>query len=113
MTFEVLGSDFYGYQNSLSDQEKSALANIRAYLDSDVRPIVNGCWERAEFPTEVIKPLARLGVYSFGWEETKPFQNSAVPGSKTTPESATPKSVGPPARRCSFDSVGFSETRSL
>lgn len=78
MTFEVLGSDFYGYQNLLTDQEKSALANIRAYLDSDVRPIVNGCWERAEFPTEVIKPLARLGVYSFGWEETKPFRNSAV-----------------------------------
>ncbi len=78
MTFEVLGSDFYGYQNLLTDREKSALADIRAYLDSDVRPIVNGCWERAEFPDEIIKPLARLGVYSFGWEETKPFPNSAV-----------------------------------
>ncbi|HYI32387.1 MAG TPA: acyl-CoA dehydrogenase family protein [Glaciibacter sp.] len=78
MTFEVLGSDFFGYQNMLSDREKSALSDLRAYLQSDVRPIVNGCWERAEFPTEIIKPLARLGAYSFGWEETRPFENSAV-----------------------------------
>ncbi|TFC60967.1 acyl-CoA dehydrogenase [Cryobacterium sp. TMT2-15-1] len=78
MTFELLSSDFYGYENLLTDQEKTALANLRAYLESDVRPIVNGCWERAEFPAEVIRPLAALGAYSFGWPETRPFPNSAV-----------------------------------
>ncbi|WP_104171411.1 acyl-CoA dehydrogenase family protein [Cryobacterium sp. M23] len=78
MTFELLPSDFYGYENLLTDQEKTALANLRAYLESDVRPIANGCWERAEFPAEVIRPLAALGAYSFGWPETRPFQNSAV-----------------------------------
>ena len=78
MTFELLPSDFYGYENLLTDQEKTALANLRAYLESDVRPIVNGCWERAEFPAEVIRPLAALGAYSFGWPETRPFENSAV-----------------------------------
>ncbi|MBC7442618.1 MAG: acyl-CoA dehydrogenase family protein [Ramlibacter sp.] len=78
MTFELLPSDFFGYENLLTDQEKTALTNLRAYLESDVRPIVNGCWERAEFPAEVIRPLARLGAYSFGWPETRPFENSAV-----------------------------------
>ena len=78
MTFELLPSDFYGYENLLSDQEKAALTNLRAYLESDVRPIVNGCWERAEFPAEVIRPLAALGAFSFGWPETRPFENSAV-----------------------------------
>jgi glutaryl-CoA dehydrogenase len=78
MTFELLPSDFYGYENLLTDQEKTALGNLRAYLESDVRPIVNGCWERAEFPAEVIRPLAQLGAYSFGWPETRPFENSAV-----------------------------------
>ena len=78
MTFTQLDSDFYGYENLLTDREKAALADLRAYLESDVRPIVNGCWERAEFPVEIIKPLAKLGAYSFGWEETKPFENSAV-----------------------------------
>ncbi|TFC90400.1 MULTISPECIES: acyl-CoA dehydrogenase family protein [Cryobacterium] len=78
MTFELLPSDFYGYENLLTDLEKTALSNLRAYLESDVRPIVNGCWERAEFPSEVVRPLAQLGAYSFGWPETRPFENSAV-----------------------------------
>jgi len=78
MTFEPLSSDFFGYENLLEDEEKAALARIRSYLESDVRPVVNGCWERAEFPSEIIKPLGALGAYSFGWEETRPFANSAV-----------------------------------
>ena len=78
MTFEPLGSDFFGYESLLNAEEKAALARIRDYLEADVRPVVNGCWERAEFPAEVIKPLGALGAYSFGWEETRPFENSAV-----------------------------------
>ncbi|MET0954567.1 MAG: acyl-CoA dehydrogenase family protein [Cryobacterium sp.] len=78
MTFEPLSSDFFGYENLLTGEEKAALGRIRSYLESDVRPIVNGCWERAEFPAEIVKPLGALGAYSFGWEETKPFANSAV-----------------------------------
>ena len=78
MTFELLTSDFYGYENLLTDQEKATLTELRAYLESEVRPIVNGYWERAEFPLEVIKPLAKLGAYAFAWEETRPFTNSAV-----------------------------------
>jgi glutaryl-CoA dehydrogenase len=78
MTVKPLGSDFFGYESLLSEQEQSALARLREYLESDVRPIVNGYWERAEFPAEIIKPLGALGVYSFGWAETRPFENSAV-----------------------------------
>lgn len=78
MTFEPLDSDFFGYENLLSIDEKSALARIRSYLETEVRPIVNGCWERAEFPAEIVKPLGSLGAYSFGWAETRPFENSAV-----------------------------------
>jgi glutaryl-CoA dehydrogenase len=78
MTFQPLGSDFFGYGALLGTEEQAALARIRAYLESDVRPIVNDYWERAEFPSQVIKPLGALGAYSFGWEETRPFPNSAV-----------------------------------
>ena len=78
MTFAPLDSDFFGYENLLSDDEKGALARIRSYLETEVRPIVNGCWERAEFPAEIVKPLGSLGAYSFNWEETRPFENSAV-----------------------------------
>ncbi|GEP28538.1 acyl-CoA dehydrogenase [Cryobacterium levicorallinum] len=78
MTFELLGSDFFGYENLLTEPEQAAIIKLRAYLEKEVRPIANGCWDRAEFPTQVIKPLAELGMYSFGWESTKPFENSAV-----------------------------------
>ncbi|TFB74186.1 acyl-CoA dehydrogenase [Cryobacterium glaciale] len=78
MTFELLGSDVFGYENLLTAPEQAAILKLRAYLEAEVRPIANGCWDRAEFPTQIIKPLAELGVYSFGWDETKPFANSAV-----------------------------------
>lgn len=78
MTFEPLVSDFYSYASRLSDREREALAALREWLERDVKPIVNGYWERAEFPMEVVKPLAELGALSFAWEETRPFENSAV-----------------------------------
>lgn len=78
MTFEPLAADFYGYATQLSSREQDALAALREYLEAEVRPIVAGYWERAEFPMQVIAPLHELGVASFAWEETAPFANSAV-----------------------------------
>ncbi|NYD66663.1 acyl-CoA dehydrogenase family protein [Agromyces atrinae] len=78
MTFEPLASDFYAYENQLTDVEKESIAELRAWLEADVAPVVNDYWERAEFPMQVIEPLARLGVLSHGWEETRRFENSAV-----------------------------------
>ncbi|WP_104192164.1 acyl-CoA dehydrogenase family protein [Cryobacterium sp. Y82] len=78
MTFELLGSDFFGYENLLTAPEQAAILKLRTYLEQEVRPIANGCWDRAEFPTQIIQPLAELGLYSFGWDETKPFANSTV-----------------------------------
>ena len=78
MSLEPLASDFYGYESMLTDQEKTALAAIRTYLENEVKPVVNGHWEKATFPHEIIKGLAELDVYRFGWDETKPFDNSAV-----------------------------------
>ena len=78
MTFEPLASDFYSYESQLTDREKEALAALREWLERDVKPIVNGYWERAEFPMQVVKPMAELGALSFAWDEVAPFENSAV-----------------------------------
>jgi glutaryl-CoA dehydrogenase len=78
MAFEPLAADFYGFANDLTDQEKEAIAKLRAYLETEVKPIANEYWERAEFPKQVIPDLHRLGVAAFSWDETKPFPNSAV-----------------------------------
>jgi len=79
MTFAPLSSDFYGYAEALlSEREQEALMAIRAWGEREVTPIIGGYWERAEFPTGIVQPLAELGVLSFAWDETTPFENSAV-----------------------------------
>jgi glutaryl-CoA dehydrogenase len=78
VNLEPLISDFFGYENQLSDQEKTALAALRHYLETEVKPVVNGHWAAATFPPEIIKGLASHDVYRYGWEETRPFENSAV-----------------------------------
>ncbi|SDQ67924.1 acyl-CoA dehydrogenase family protein [Arthrobacter crystallopoietes] len=76
--FTVLDGDFYGYEQELEPQELSALARIREYMDTVVRPEVNDHWERAEFPQHLVAGLGELGVLAFPFEETTPFRNSAV-----------------------------------
>ncbi len=76
--FTTLPSDFFGYENSLTDREKQAVLEIRDYLEREVRPIVDDYWARAEFPTQVIQPLADLKIFANPWAETQEFENSAV-----------------------------------
>ncbi|PRY68917.1 glutaryl-CoA dehydrogenase [Glaciihabitans tibetensis] len=78
MSFEPLPSDFYGFENSLSTQEKDLILRLREYLETEVRPLVNDHWARAAFPMQVVKGLADLGLYGMPWKETQPFANSAV-----------------------------------
>ncbi|MDQ1589339.1 MAG: glutaryl-CoA dehydrogenase [Microbacteriaceae bacterium] len=78
MAFEPLASDFYGYESLLTDREKSFIADLRAYLETDVKPIVNEHWEKAEFPASIIPRLHGLGTIGLGYEETRAFENSAV-----------------------------------
>jgi glutaryl-CoA dehydrogenase len=79
MSFELLSSDFYGFESSLTDQEKNLIVELRAFLETEVRPIMNGLWERAEFfPRSIIEGLAKLGLFGSPWVETQKFPNSAV-----------------------------------
>ncbi|MCX7521064.1 acyl-CoA dehydrogenase family protein [Microbacterium sp. STN6] len=78
MAFEPLASDFYGFENTLTDQEKAFLVDLRDYLETEVRPIANEYWERAEFPMQVIPELHKLGAIGLGHAETRTFENSAV-----------------------------------
>lgn len=80
MAFETLSSDFYGYENALTDQEKDVILKLRAFLDKEVRPIANDLWAKAEFFDRdvVVKGLADLGLFGLPWAETQQFTNSAV-----------------------------------
>jgi len=78
MELEPLASDFFGYESLLTSREREFLATLRAYLENDVKPIVNDYWERAEFPRSIVRGLGDLGVVGLGFPETRPFENSAV-----------------------------------
>jgi len=77
-TFTSLASDFYGFADALTPREKECLAGLRAYLESEVKPLVNDHWARAEFPMQVQRGLAETGILRAPWEETREFENSAV-----------------------------------
>lgn len=74
----LLESDFYGFQQQLTVEERASLGRLRQYLEREVRPIADEYWARAEFPMQVIAPLAELGMYGPGVPLVRQFENSAV-----------------------------------
>lgn len=50
-------SDFYGFQDLLTEAERAALARLRSLLEEHVSPIVDDYWERGEFPEQIVAPL--------------------------------------------------------
>ncbi|MFC8302170.1 acyl-CoA dehydrogenase family protein [Specibacter sp. NPDC057265] len=56
--------DFYGFEQMLSDAERSRLHELRGFLAREVRPIAVDCWNRGEFPMEIIPKLAAMDMMS-------------------------------------------------
>jgi len=78
MSFTPLTSDFYGFESQLTETEREALAGIRAWLETDVKPLVNDYWDRAEFPHEILPAFHQQPIFGMQWDETKAFENSAL-----------------------------------
>ena len=78
MTFTTLSSDFFGLEAGLADHEKAKLAELRSYLETEVKPVINDHWDRAEFPHDIIAGLSRVGVIGMAFPETWPFETTAV-----------------------------------
>ena len=78
MTFTPLASDFYDFESQLTEVEREALAGLRSWLETEVKPVVNDYWDRAEFPKELLPAFHQQPVFGMQWEETKKFENSAV-----------------------------------
>ncbi len=74
----LLESDFYRFQEGLTERERDSLGRLRAYLEAEVRPVADEYWARAEFPRQTIAPLAGLGMYGPGIPAVRQFENSAV-----------------------------------
>ena len=86
------GTDYYLLADLLTDEEREIRDRVRAFVDSDVLPIINDYWERAQFPFELVPKIAELGVVG------GPIQGYGCPGlSRLAPGHGHPGTV--PRRR--------------
>ncbi len=54
--------DFFGLEDSLADDERLAMQSVREFVEAEVRPVIADCFERGEFPLDLIAKLGNLGV---------------------------------------------------
>jgi glutaryl-CoA dehydrogenase len=58
----LLPADFFAYEELLSDREREQLESVREFLRTQVAPIVDDHWARAEFPFQLVEGFGRLGL---------------------------------------------------
>jgi glutaryl-CoA dehydrogenase len=56
------GTDFFAIGDHLDERERAVLARVRDWCDTEVAPVANEYWERAEFPMALVPGYRELGV---------------------------------------------------
>lgn len=62
------GTDFFLIADQLTSEERNYWRRARDFVDEEVLPVINGFWERAEFPWPLVEKLAATGVVGDGIE---------------------------------------------
>jgi glutaryl-CoA dehydrogenase len=70
--------DFYLVSKTLSDEDNALRLKVRAFMETEVQPIINDFWERDEFPFELVPKMAALRIAGL------PYQGYGCPGKSTT-----------------------------
>ena len=73
----IADGDFYKLSRTLSAEDNALRLKVRAFMQKEVEPIINGYWERDEFPFELLPKLRALGIAGL------PFQGYGCPGKST------------------------------
>ena len=55
-------SDYFQLDDDLTPDEILVRDKVRAFATEQVLPVINDYWEKAEFPTELLAPMAELGI---------------------------------------------------
>ncbi len=56
--------DFFAFEQLLSGKEQDRLAEVRDFMAREVKPIAVDCWNRGEFPMDLIPKLAEIDLVS-------------------------------------------------
>lgn len=60
-----INADFYAVEEKLSVEDRALQLRVRAFLEAEVKPIVNNYWLHDDFPFEIIPKLAELNVCGY------------------------------------------------
>ncbi len=60
------GTDYFRIGDQLTPAERDYWRRTRDFVDDEVLPVINGYWERAEFPWPLVKRLAELNLVGDG-----------------------------------------------
>ena len=95
----LLPADFYAYEELLSETEREKVGRIRDFFRTEAAPIVDGYWARAEFPFELVKGFAKLGLLDWADpDSTEPAPSNLLTG-------ITSMEMAHADRRCRCSSV--------
>jgi glutaryl-CoA dehydrogenase len=56
------GADYYLMDELLTDEAREVRDRVRAFVETEILPIINNYWDRAEFPFELVPKIAQLGI---------------------------------------------------
>ena len=59
-------TDYFRVSELLDETQLSYLVRTREFVDREVLPVINGYWERAEFPWPLVEKLAALEIVGDG-----------------------------------------------
>ena len=62
MSDDSLSGDLYSYESLLDDDERTELAGIREFLQTEVKPRVAEHWAAATFPHDLVPRFAEAGL---------------------------------------------------
>ncbi len=55
--------DYYAIDELLSEDERITQASVRSFIEREALPVIEGCHTREEFPRDLIRRMAALGVF--------------------------------------------------
>lgn len=61
-TKPAINGDFYELGELLSDEEKGIILKVRHFMETEIRPIANEYWNKAQFPMQIIPKMAELSI---------------------------------------------------
>jgi glutaryl-CoA dehydrogenase len=63
-----VNGDFYRITDVLDASNRATLERVRAFMESEIAPIIEDYWGRDQFPFEIVPKLAALGIGGVGYE---------------------------------------------